>query len=813
MEFEFLNSSLEEKELLTQTKVVINPFLLENNASQIQKLYNFYKGDVNILFLNGAIGTGKAEIVNYSTSFLSKNTIVLKYNCFNSTVLDDIFLSFFREFKKLASQNIISEPKTRTENFTQKINSYFSQIEKPFVVLFDSFESILEENRQEILDFVTHISSMQKVKVIIVGRSFENKYFDNLTIERITTLAFQPQIFEKYLKGEKIKATTAIYDEFFKHTQGNYFFTALAVKLMHHYKQSLVDFLAQLKAGYVPFIDFLEKQALKLVPITERDLFWFLTLIRHPININLLKKLKFYNEEKVKFLIDNFIIVQDDSLIYVQDYLKEEIDESQFGHILQKIRQYIIDLYSTQLPLKPLERDMCISRQTMRKEIEYHNLFMPKKPQRFENVNLGINYLSYSNVFGMGDKSKEAKSTTDNKPSTSSNVDSAQRKNVNLNVGNLPFQNVEKNKQQGPEKKEDYKEKKYAVKELISLIKEAEKAYQYSKMIEYCQKALLLKTDSYYQMYLPTIYSKIAFAYQKNADHEKAINYYELAKDYYQKTQNLVKVNSIKFNIAQILYETFKGEQAKTILFELINSPESTPVLIVKSYLCLSNIEESLSNHSKAFEYCKQAIKLSDEDMDVETLSELYFKYALIMDEQGNIKAAIDYYNKCISLNNNFMINKFISSAYSNIAALYLEKNEMDLTIENYIKAYDIDQQSESFEGMYYSSSKIANLLRRRDPKEALKYFKKALQMSKLLNDKFYIVSACLAIGDFYYDRSQSEIALKYYIESYDVALNNMSKENMGKIKSRIHDIQVKLGMKEFENLVEIIRRQAAEHE
>ena len=47
--------------------------------------------------------------------------------------------------------NCIFEPKTKSENFTQKINSYFSTIEKPFLIVLDSFELILKENRQECL--------------------------------------------------------------------------------------------------------------------------------------------------------------------------------------------------------------------------------------------------------------------------------------------------------------------------------------------------------------------------------------------------------------------------------------------------------------------------------------------------------------------------------------------------------------------------------------------------------------------------------------------------------------------------------------
>ena len=38
---------------------------------------------------------------------------------------------------------------------------------------------------------------MEKVKVIIIGRTFESKYFKNTAVERVTTSALEKEIFEK----------------------------------------------------------------------------------------------------------------------------------------------------------------------------------------------------------------------------------------------------------------------------------------------------------------------------------------------------------------------------------------------------------------------------------------------------------------------------------------------------------------------------------------------------------------------------------------------------------------------------------------
>lgn len=814
MNYQFLNIFFDQKELLAQPYGAINPFLLENNDSQIKKIYEFYKSDINLLYINGFLGTGKAEIVNYSNAFLAPETIILKYNCFNTTILDDILLSFFIDFKKMSVQNIISEPKVKTESFTQKVNSYFSQIEKPFVIIINSFEAILEENRQEILDFIFHLNSMQKVKIILIGKTFDSKYFKDLKIERVTNLAFERPIFERYLKSEKIKFYSDDLEEFYKYTRGYYFFTTLSIRLMKIENLSIFDFLSKLKSSFLPFNKFLEKQALTLIPPAEKNLFWLLAIIRHPISIDLLKKLNFYNEEQINILIENFIIVKEDSLIYVPDYFKEEIEDSTSQNILHRIHRYIIDLYSTQLPLKPLERDICISRQTMRKEIEYHKLFLPKIPKNIDNQNIDINYLSYSKVFDFTESKKESKyEIRDERAKTVSNLslDLTQRKNIQINIENLPFQEKEKvfSEQKSTSKVEDYnRDENLTLKDIIESAKNAENKYDYAKVIDLYKEALLMKNDKNYQIILPLIYSKLAHAYQKIAKYENSLKYYELAQNIYENTQDLTKVNNIKFNIAKIFYETYKIEKAKELLQEITKSTASSPVLMVKSYIQLATLEESLSNSQNAYEYYKQAIEHSDGTMNEEILSELYFKYALILDDKNDTKTAIEFYNRCININSDDKINMFLSPAYSNIATLYLEKNDIENALNNYAKAYEIDKQNNNLEGMYYSSSKLASLIQRRQPEKALEYLNDALECAKLTKDIFYIVSASLALGDFHYDKNKSEIALKYYINALDLAKNSFSEDNINKIKIRINDIKFKIGVERFNQLIEVIKGQ-----
>lgn len=803
MQYQFLNIFLNQKELLAQSKTAIDPLLLENNAAQVEKIYNFYKSNVNLLYVNGFLGTGKSKIIDYSLAFLSKETIVLKYNCFNSTILDDILLSFFNEFKSLALQDIIAEPKVRTENFTQKINSYFNQIEKPFVIILNSFEAVLEENRAEIIDFISHLNSMEKIKIIIIARTFENKYFGNLQLERIILTGLEKGIFEKYLRAEKIRYSSSNLDELYKHSRGYYFFVIFTIKILKIQNISLETFLQNLHNSYLTFSDFLAKQLTKIIPAQTNILFWFLSLIRHPISIDLLKKLNFYDEEKINFLLEYFIIAKNNDEIYVQDYLKDRIDEDIPHNMAQKIHQYIIDLYETQLPLKPSERNIPISRQTMRKEIEYHLLFLPKRPKNIEKSDMSLGYLSYSK--GLTSKQEEEPIQKAQKPTEPQKIDLTQRKNVSLDIESLAAQIKPKETAQNREKPQ-LDESILTLQDFIGLIKQAEGNYQYPAVIELCERALAFKNDANYQNSLTFVYAKMAHAYQKLADYENAIKYYNLTEEIYRKKGNFAEADFVKLSIAKSYYDTYKMDQAKEILLEMINKEDNLPLLKVKAYLQLANLEENLSNPNEAFSCYKNSILIADEIQDVKTLSELYFKYALALDDKNDVKNAIEFYNKCINLSDDLAVNKFLSPAYSNIATLFLEKNDLENAQQHYIKAYDMDKANNNYEGMYYSASKLASIMQKRNSSEAITYFETALDCAKLTNDNFYVVSAALAVGDYHYDMKQNEMALKYYINALDLAQNNFSQDNINKIDIRINDIKFRLGVERFEELVEIIK-------
>ncbi len=855
MQYKFLNFYLDKKDLLTQNNEMIDPILIENNAQQLEDIYEFYKNERPILFVNGFLGTGKVQLINYSTNFLSNETIVLKYNCFETTILDDIFLTFFEEFKKLETQKIINTPKIKSENFNQKIHSYFSTIEKPILIVLDSFEALTEENKKEVVDFILHLVKFQKVKTILIGRTFKASFFpENYPLDRITTNTLEKHLFEKQLKTKKIKYTQKVLDDLYKYTRGYHFFLELSLKIMEVKKLTPEEFLENFKKSFMNYYEYLEKESIDLIPAIAVRFFWMLCLCRHGMSILLLKQLNLYNEETINVLLENKILTKENNQIYVQDYFKEQIDVTIPQNVALKIHQNIIDIYEAQLPLKPLERTILLSRQTMRKEIEYHSLFLPKKINPSDITQNTIGYASYTKEKGLDVKSQiqqapQQTQKAEQKPAekqghwiaSNENKEVPVPQNVNVNVDvdlnklgfnvkDLPFkltpqememladsvasiqkahekQNINININEvhsTPEASTEQttpEEVKLTLENILNLAKEQEAQYNYPKMIELYQTALTYKDDNEYYNHLPIIYTKLGYAHQKMSDWDNSIKYYELARDFYEQTFEKAKENYIKLNIANVYFETYKPDKAKNYLIEIINSDDMPEVLTTKAYIALANIEDSLSNINSAYEYYKKAIQISNPAMDTETLSELYFKYALIADDKGNTQEALEYYTKCINLSDDDNLNKYLSAAYSNIATLHLERNDKAYAVKCFVKAYELDAKNNNYDGMYFSATKLAQMAQKNYPDKAIEYLNKAKECANKLNDTFYMASAALATGDFYYSQKKNEDALKEYFFAYRIAQNDFSKDNLNKIQMRIDDIKFRIGQETYNKI------------
>ena len=762
-----------DKKLILKQNIGINPFLIENNTAQIEKIAAFLNSQTPLLLVNGFMGTGKVHVVNQALSFLKPEVITLRYNCFETTILDDILLEFFDSFKKLAVQNVINIPKARTENFTKKISAYLESVSQPVVIVINSFEQVLKDNKQEILDFLYHLSKSYKIKTVIISRKFDYNDFRQI-YERVSVSALDKGIFEKYLRAEGFKQIGPLSDELYKHSRGYYFYTSLSVKIMQERRLTLADFLSGYTKSFLSFNDFILREALSLVDPVSGHLFRFLTIMRHPVNVKLLQTLHLYDADRIAYFVDNMVLMREVSLIYLQDYYKIIAENSIAENIAVKIHKSCVELYNTQLPLKPLERDLLISRQTMRKEIEFHSLFIPQKPV-FEKKQV-------TEVQIQAKTAMEAPVTIQEKNEKIKNISFVFESEANeMAIMNKIASSINKFVDITNKKSEALDEiKGLSLVELINLAKQEEQNFEYLKAVMIYQQALSMNTDDDYYTFLPVLYTNLAQDFKKLSDWFNALKYFELAEEFFISACDNEKINECKYEIANIYYITFKRERAEKLLEEILSENISLN-LRIKSKLLLAGING---------QSVKDILPETTNGIEKPVLCEMYFKYALNHDEEGDIQTAVKYYKKCVETSRDININSYLSSSLANLASIFDEEGSSDTALKYLQESLRLDELGKNYNGIYISSMKLAEIILSKNPQKALQYLDRAKKCAEELNESFYIASVDTAIGDYFYNRKDYEKALEHYENALKCASDNFTKDNIEKIEMRINDIK-----------------------
>ncbi|MGN0031607.1 MAG: hypothetical protein ACI37Q_06615 [Candidatus Gastranaerophilaceae bacterium] len=796
--YKFLEKPINIKEL--PKEITTDPCLLENNEKQIGQICDFLNSEKQLLLINGFRGSGKSQVANFTLGYsVASDVIVLHYTCLETTILDDMLLSFFDHFKTYTAMGMINTPKIKVENFTQKINSYFNTITKPVLIVIDSFEAIVKENRNDILNFLKHLLNYANIKMVVISKSNSSEVFAGIDYEKVTILAFSQKLFEKYLKEHGIKQIGVLSNELYKLSKGYYNFLDLTVKIINLRQISLVNFLELYSKSYMAFPEFILREALSLIDPISAHLFRLLTIMRIPIHINLLKSLHLYEQERVLFYISNSLLSIDGECLYLKDYYREILENQIPENVMIKLHSACIDLYNTQLPLKPVERDLMLSRQTMRNEIEYHSMFIPKKPVFTTPVQIP------------GPAELAQKNTTEEKQTEDVKTDLTKEETKEEKLNKISFiiedevvlDNIADSIKDyivttSTESKFEKESSQMNLTQLLNTAKQEEQKYNFKRVVTLYQNALTKTDDDDFYTFLPVIYTKLAKAYQNLQDWYEALEYYTQAQDFYVNVADNMKVFEIKLEIANIYYIMYKYDNAKFILSELEKSEEIPNQMRIKVNLALAKMSDDINVEYK---YYKKSLSLINLETDKMILSELFYKYAATSDEVDDLRSAAEYYKKCIDIDSNPKNNPYLSMALSNLAELYDEAGNTTAAIKYYGESIKIDTMTNNYNGLYNSSIHLAEIFASKDDNKALEYMNNALSYAKELKEPFYIAGASLELGDFYFLRRNNELAYKYFISAFTVAKNSFSKENIDKITSRLEDVKLRIGENEYAKL------------
>ena len=740
MTYQFLDSSIDVNDIILPNSDKIHPLLLKNDDSEIKKALAFFASDEKFLYVHGFLGTGKRQFINYVTDFLQKDVIKLEYYCKESTVCDDILLYFIDIIEKTALSKAVNL-NAKVTTLAVKFQTYISSIKKPFVIILHSFDDISNENSNLISQNLQEALTNDNLKIILSTRALVQGILGDIKFDKKVFLkAFSKDIFKEFLTANQITCTDTTLEDFYKYTRGYYYYTALAIKIIQAMKISLNEFLEKFAMSGMNFDSYLGMTYINLIPNTIRNFFWFLRTVRHGLTLNALAVFELYDEFSIEYLKANLMIFQVGEVIYVQDYFQQNIDISIPAKTEIKLHKYIISIYEKQLKEPLQSREILISRQALRAEIEYHNECIKKI---------------------------ESGATQEEKPAEAPQQEPVAEKKV------IP---------------QDIDSKLQTARKLSEEKRNTEAIELYSDILN--DEKLDIQTKNEVRL-------SLARAYKAIGSYSKAEYYLERAESYYKKNNEVINLNYLYYELTDIYFLMYKCERAIETIKKVIYSVDTPQSLMVAACTLLGNIYTAQNNADEAYSYYQKALESLDENTPEDTLAELYFKYALASDDRGDDKTAFEYYTKCVTLNED---NPYKSLAYSNMGACYSDNGNFSDARDCLKKAYDIEKRNNDYDGIYYNASQLAEVLVKLHDKEALNYLLEAKQSAEFLDEGYYIMESCVALGDYYYnDSSLAKKALKEYFEAKKFAI--AIGDDIEKIDSRIKDMKLRMNKEDFSEI------------
>lgn len=743
----FLSATANFEDFINMSSAEINGHVQKNNESILKKAFNFFQGDSKILVISGFAGVGKKQIAEHSLSYLEKNTIILRYYCTASTKTDDIQLSFYKTLRQKTSIKDTAELEA-IDSISDKIEYFLTKTEFRFVPVFYNFDSIKDENKPDILNYVMALSKKDNIKTVICAKTFDTDLIPaEIKYVKIMVKALSKEFFEKYIREFGIKVTPAMLDQLYRLTRGYFFSACICSKIMINQELSINDFIVLYTNSGEKFDLFLSKFYYKLIVGTTKSAFNLFVKLHHGLNLKVLQTIGSYPENILKMLCDNFYINKKGDLYYPSEFLKDQL-ESVIGDEISHKR--LASYYEKQLNLSPDERDLNISRASLQDEIAFYKGIEITPPK------------------------------TEAKPQESE-------------------QKEEETKAEEKEEKPQINYDEISTQDLFNMASEGFVKYEYLQTVELLTVILSRKDTIQGTELLYSTYKLLAETFKKLAKWDYAIFYYELLERHYQNVSDFDNMYLIQYEKAVVYYSSYRIVEAIKLLKTLISISNNNSIISGANVL-LGNIALSTSNKAVALQHYESGIKHADDTTPKSVRMELFFKYAVLSDENGDINNAVEFYQKCIEINDT--TSKYKALAYSNLADLFNENNLYKEAKECYQNAYEADKINGNEYGMYYSLSKIIPLTDKKEKDLLVKMSLEAKEHALKTDDYNALLLSIITLGDVYYDYPEPEKALTEYLSLYREGVEVIEEPNFSMIKSRIEDIRARIGKEKFEELV-----------
>jgi len=200
-------------------------------------------------------------------------------------------------------------------------------------------------------------------------------------------------------------------------------------------------------------------------------------------------------------------------------------------------------------------------------------------------------------------------------------------------------------------------------------------------------------------------------------------------------------------------------------------------------------------NAPNSLEYYEKAMQLSKYIKDENSMAEFYQNIACIQNDRSNFFKAQEYLYKALKIfeKNNDELSMAVS--YNNIGHSLVSQDELDPALKYFFKAVSLYQKTglEHYKmEVYIDIGAVYEKKKKNDT--ALEYYDKAVQLHKKLNLKTEPDLLYRKIGLLYKNQNRPDLALQYYYDSLQLSEKTGKKESQSKILSGIAPLEIQKG-------------------
>ncbi len=792
------------------------------NSSILNKIEGFINSQsglpkVDILYMAGFQGCGKSEIVNKAMEKLDEDTLLFRHLCFENSVIDDFLLGFYDTLRYYSISKKINLKKGLSDNFAQKVSFYFKNLEKKSLIVIDNFDVI--STNSEIMDFLAHLGKYENVKLILISRFLNTEFFEEKGLNFEVIEIPVNDYFTFKLKTEdalKVFDDNDI-DEFYNATKGYELYLKMALRYIITVNSTLKEFMEDYKKRNLEFEDFLISKVVSLVPPVYVPFLQNMACLNHSVKIAFIEHYGLGDVSLINYLNRKMLISKFDDEIYLKDYLKQYfLSNLSIGERVDNYKN-LIKIYENELSKSPKERLLRLSRESIRKQIEFVKTKIPSinSPQSFAGST--FSYLKQSQNTPMPWFSKLEqlrkngfqgihKETEQNEP-----AEPLLGEEILSEEERALVEKFRKDKKEAAKKQVIQGLQAKVNKEILAEAENFEQNFDFTSAIQVLKAYLETVSDKKQDGNLKEIYIKLAKNYIKINDFENALKNYDFAKEICKTYSDITGTIDIKLLEADLYKKLYRLEKAKNTLNEAVNlSKENDKTGAAKGCLALGEIYEMENNFKEALEHYKTALNFAKkEGGDRVLLSEIYYRTAVLYDDGQNPEKALEYYKKSVENSDIEGSSGFLSASYANMGMIYNEiwnetgdEQSRENATENLILALDTDLKNNNQTGVYTICKQLAAIFKGIDAEKALEYLNLALNAAQKVNDNFKLALSHLEIGDYYYNSRKNASALRHYLEARKALGESISEENKERITVRINDMKIKMETPEFEGIL-----------